>query len=203
LRRSALSGELMRNDQIHNELGVVALPFCPVPPNLEVVLGYVRERRFVSFYWDNEDDTACMTDGDYAACGSGIVSPNGWDLYITHPVVAKALTGLKLYQCDPIEHAIILDREERKMYAAGVQDARNVLAGRYANTPVPDDVPREMFQLDMHAVDAMADVIAPDSSPSAVLARAEARRDAEQAMLDWLNRSGDPHRSTKENRAGT
>lgn len=193
----------MRNDQIHNELGVVALPFCPVPPNLEVVLGYERNRRFVSFYWDNEDDTACMTDGDYAACGSGIVSPNGWDLYVTHPRVASALTGLKLYQCDQIQHAIILDRQERKMYAAGVQDARNVLAGRYANVSVSDDVPREMLQLDFNNVDSIADVIAPDSSPSAVLARAEARRDAEQEMLDWLDQNGDPNRSSQENKIHT
>lgn len=170
-----------QGERIKSELGVIALPFAPVPPAIETLLGYRYDRRFVAFYWAPLDGVVCYTDGVNAVCGSGVTNASAWHLYVTHTKVAHALAGLDVYS-DQAKHALIIDRETRQLYAATVEDARLVLAGYHVDHS-PEPMRQEYFTAENSAV-------APKhATPSmeSMLERAEARRATERAMLQWLD----------------
>lgn len=167
--------------RIKSELGVIALPFAPVPPDIEALLGYHYDRRFVAFYWAPLDGVVCYTDGANAVCGSGVTNASAWHLYVTHTKVARALAGLDVYS-DHARHALIIDRETRRLYAATVEDARLVLAGYHIDSS-PEPMQQEYFTVENSAP-------APKhAAPSmeSMLERAEARRAMERVMLQWLD----------------
>lgn len=186
---------------IGNEIGVVALPFVPVPPNLEVVLGYCQNRRHVAFYWSNEDEALCYTDGVHSACGSGYTNASGWHLFVTHPRVAAALSGINVYGEPEANHALVLDRTDRRMFTATIEDARDVLLGNHVEKreALFPTVPllADDFLRGLATFAATEELTAED-----IYARAEAKRQAEQLMLDWLNQP-DPQlgRRPREGRA--
>ncbi len=188
--------QLLSAVSVKAEIGIVALPFVPVPPNFEAVLGYAEDRRYVAFYWAAEDGTLCCTDGAYAVCGSGLMNPSGWHLFVTHPSVIGALDGLDVYS-EHSAHALILDREERRMYGATIQDARDVLAGRRFESQQPSAFPAGL-QNSFFAIARSPLLPLPDGLPSAaeVEARVETRRSMERAMLEWLN-NPDPQEGRK------
>jgi hypothetical protein len=184
---------------VSSELGVVALPFVPVPPTLEAVLGYGHDQRFVAFYWAAAEGVLCYTDGLHAVCGSGMTNPTGWHLYVTHPRVAKPLESLNVYG-EEAAHALILDRAQRRMYTATIQGARDVLAGRHIDNLAPFDMPIEIRREFFAPADMPAQPIESDGmSMEAIYARAEKRRAAEREMAEWLDQS--PPRDTREKQA--
>jgi hypothetical protein len=126
---------------------------APVPPNLEQALGYGGEARYVAFYWEPCGDELMLDDGQYSSDGNWQV----WLEYTNHPNVAPYLmekcwrcrgvgTTNQLenqpcefcdgagyfpfnfgYSDDEATHWIIVDRQERKAYAAPVAAARQFL----------------------------------------------------------------------------
>lgn len=175
--------------RIKSELGVIALPFAPVPPDIETTLGYHYDRRFVAFYWAPQDGVVCYTDGANAACGSGVTNASAWHLYVTHAKVAHALAGLDVYS-DQAKHALVIDREARQLYAATIEDARLILAGYHFDSS-PEPLRQEYFTLANST--PLPQNAAPDME--SILERAEARRAMERAMLQWLDAAANQHPS--------
>jgi len=125
----------------------------PVPPNLEEALGYDGQARYVAFYWEPVGDEAMFDDGRINAEADW----RALLLYLSHPATqplfalpcwecqGKGTTNqLENDPCPTCDGAgaipfsignseeeadywLILDRKERKMYAAPIATARRFL----------------------------------------------------------------------------
>ena len=114
-------------DQQYSFDGLTLLP-VPVPPILEKAVGYPGDARFVSFYWTPGGDEADYDDGQRADTGEW----QGYLAYIQHPVVHPLLAEYNLGSSDSeAKHALILDRQERKLYVASRKDTQTFLAQQW------------------------------------------------------------------------
>jgi hypothetical protein len=89
---------------------------APVPPMLEAAIGYDGDARWVAFYWQPAGDEACWDDGRASLCGAN------WPAYLAytrHPAVWPHLALYDFGSSDePARHWLVLDRRERRLYAA-------------------------------------------------------------------------------------
>lgn len=98
----------------------------PLHPKLETIFGYCGQAPKVVFYWDNHSDQLIYDDG--RSNGSG----NSWAylIWAGHPSVRPSLAN------HPEHLMLLLDRQERSLYAVNRQEALSVLAsGEELGTP--------------------------------------------------------------------
>lgn len=93
----------------------------PVPIILEKALGYHYGRRFVGFWWDNENNELSFYDGN-ALSHEG--SSRSWLKYVGHEKVKHAFSSFRFGTINSkATHWLILDRETRRLYASLIKDA--------------------------------------------------------------------------------
>jgi hypothetical protein len=98
---------------------------APVPPMLEKAIGYSGFAHFVSFYWTFKEDRAYYFDGMVGSTGED----HAYLEYIQHPEIKQLLTDYHLGDSkNEAQHALILDREERKLYVALLKDTESFLS---------------------------------------------------------------------------
>jgi hypothetical protein len=131
--------------------GLVQLE-VPVPPQLEQAIGYEGNGRFVSFTWTPYGDEAYFDDGRFSGTGD-------WDGYLTfvqHPAVAPLLAGYQLGDSDrEAKHALVLDRQERKLYAAPMREAGSFLDRQWPPIPNPEPVTMTKEEVEHAVLDAL------------------------------------------------
>jgi hypothetical protein len=119
---------------------------APVPPTLEHALGYEGERRFVAFYWEQSGDELCWSDGRSSLCGAEWPA---WLAYTRHPAVRPHLQGWDFGSSDgPAQHWLLLDREERSLWAGRWDHTAMFLA---ALARAEDEAEREPWAGDAEA----------------------------------------------------
>jgi hypothetical protein len=153
----------------------------PVPPMLEKAIGYHGEARFVSFHWTPGGDEADYDDGQRAGTGEW----QGYLAYIQHPTVHPLLTHYDLGSSDSeAKHALILDRQERKLYVASKKDARTFLAQQW-----PKAEPIHMTQEEWTAmVEALKNVQFTEPGIEEIQKRIEEQSALVEALQNWLNK---------------
>lgn len=83
---------------------------CPVPPNLETVIGYFGDARYVGFYWIAGADEIVWDDGRTSSTGD----PYGWIGFARHDVVRSSLLPINYGSSDTdAEYWLILDTINR------------------------------------------------------------------------------------------
>lgn len=97
------------------------------PPGLEEALGYAGNRRYVAFYWSPIGDELMYTDGETSAEGEY----SAWLLWHRHITVAPALLGFDLGSSEePARHWLLLDRQDRRVYAGDAGEVEDFLAAQ-------------------------------------------------------------------------
>jgi hypothetical protein len=176
-------------------------------------MGYQGEARYVAFYWQPAGDEAMYNDGRMAGDGDWWA----WLGYVDHPTVAPHLmrpcqtcsgrgTADTLYNnpcldCDgagrhllnlgssdfEADHWLILDREEREVYAAAVPAAVQFLAAQWP--PQPDISAEDagtIAQALQEALDEFQSNWQPPSDEE-LTAQIMAAKEICADMTDWLN----------------
>jgi predicted DNA-binding protein (UPF0251 family) len=116
-----------RKDKRYSLEGLTPI-IAPVPPMLEKAIGYSGEARFVSFHWTPGGDEAYFDDGQSGGTGNW----QGYLAYVQHPTVHPLLAHYDLGNSDSEAHdALILDRQERRVYIASIKDAGTFLAQQW------------------------------------------------------------------------
>ena len=97
----------------------------PVPPQLEQATGYHGDAlRYFALYWQPCGDESMYDDGRHSGTGCW----SGYLAWVRHPAVALELARYNLGSSDcEATHRVVIDRRERKAYAAPVGEARRVL----------------------------------------------------------------------------
>lgn len=115
-----------------------ALPLA-VPPMLETAFEYNGAKRWVAFYWEPAGDELAWEDGQRGVTGAN------WSAYLAftqHRAVWPTLAPFNFGSSEEsAEHWLVLDCQERKLYAAPKRSARAFLAQQA--TPLPADLPWE------------------------------------------------------------
>jgi hypothetical protein len=112
----------------------------PVPPMLDAAIGYKGKARFVSFQWTPYGDEADYSDGRVSATGNW----QAFLAYIQHPAVSPFLEAYDLGSSDSEgKHALVLDREQFKVFIAPVKEAAKFLREQW-----PPQQPIRMSQED-------------------------------------------------------
>jgi hypothetical protein len=105
----------------------------PVPPMLEQAIGYDGEGRWVAFYWMPGGDEVIYDDGRFSTDGTW----QAYLLYVQHATVAPHLAAYNLGNSDQeAEHYLLLDRQERRMYVATIEEAQRVLHDQWPREDV-------------------------------------------------------------------
>ena len=118
--------------------GLIRMLRIPIPDDLETLIGYLSDRRYLAIWWQSEDDEMCYCDGDETRT-DGIWAP--WYSYITHPKMRKYFKpySLGIHTTIP-DHFLLLDRKHRRLY---VGDENHVMEFVYSHAeirfPKPDD----------------------------------------------------------------
>lgn len=175
----------------------------PIPPDLERVLGYEGDQRFVAFYWTPCGDEFRQNDGANDLDGRWYA----WQAYSHHGHVWAALYGLnpddwfeRGQQFDygsseeHARHMFVLDREQRIAYAALAGEARRFLREQI----VPPTAEASMLVLTQQDLDEMARRILAGlrkwktPAPDEIHERFEREHAAILAMETWLNNEVQP-----------
>jgi hypothetical protein len=102
----------------------------PVPSMLATAIGYQGYAQYVSFQWTPFGDEAEYSDG--LVIGTGNLQ--ALLAYIQHPAVTPLLEGYDLGNSDSeAKHALILDRENFKVYIAPVREAERFLKEQWSS----------------------------------------------------------------------
>ncbi len=106
----------------------------PVPPQLEAVVGYTGDARWISLNWTCLGDTVLYSDGRSSGTGHGW----GYLGYVRHPAVAPLLRGLELGSSEQDAAELLLfDRDDRRAFVADATEARAFLREQWpAEEPV-------------------------------------------------------------------
>lgn len=106
----------------------------PVPPQLEQVVGYAGDARWLSLCWTCYGDTVLYSDGRSSGTGHGW----GYLGYVRHPLVAPPLRELDLGSSEQDGRSqLLIDRVERVAYSADAVEARAFLREQWpAEEPV-------------------------------------------------------------------
>jgi hypothetical protein len=104
---------------------------APVPPMLEKAIDYHGEARFVSFHWTPYGDEADYNDGQRGGTGNW----QGFLAFVQHPTVYPLLSEYNFGSSeDDAQHALILDRQARKLYIASIKDTDTFLGQQWPKT---------------------------------------------------------------------
>jgi len=117
---------------------------APVPPMLERALGYRGDALLVAFFRD--EGQFAYSDGRITFCGT---DGQGWQTFLRHPVVAATVQGYRLGSArEPARDWLLLDREQRSLYAGDHQDVEDILLAQWLDTSLADlDVARTVETL--------------------------------------------------------
>lgn len=104
----------------------------PVPPQLEHVVGYPGNARWVSLCWTCCGDSCWYDDGRTSGTGH----PWGYLGWVRHAVVAPsvAVADLGSSERDGTQR-LVIDRVERRAYLADAAGARSVVCGQWPDAP--------------------------------------------------------------------
>jgi hypothetical protein len=134
-----------------NTVGLIVLNVT-VPPMLEEAIGYTGSGRFVAFYWTPYGDEVMFDDGLYSGTGEW----DGFLTFIRHPAIAPALQFYHLGDSDTeAEHALVLDREARKLFVAPIEQTSRFLQEQWPHMPEGEPLTmtaEEMMQSFMDAL---------------------------------------------------
>lgn len=100
----------------------------PVPPNLERVVGYRGNCRYVAFYWIPGGDEIIYNDG----CCSGTGDAFGWLAFAQHDIIRPFLRDVDYGSSDEdAEEWLVLDRTERNFKHGQPKAAQLFLAKQH------------------------------------------------------------------------
>ena len=120
---------------------LVPLP-VPVPPMLELALGYPGQARLVAFFWSPMGDEALYHDGLH----SGVGDWTAYLAFVEHPTVEPHLRAYDLGSSeDEAQHWLVLDREARTLSVLPAENAVLLLAQQWGGRPA---VPLRLEALD-------------------------------------------------------
>jgi hypothetical protein len=140
------------------------------------------EARFVSFRWTPGGDEADYDDGQRAGTGEW----QGYLAYIQHPTIHPLLDQYNLGSSESeAKHALILDRQDRKLYVAPIKDARAFLAQQW-----PELEPVHMTQEEYLAMvtQTLKNVKFREPDIEEIQKRIEEQYRRVETMQNWLNK---------------
>src|SRR5437660_1555010 len=117
--------------------GFILLP-VPIPPMLEKVLGYPgrfhrptdQPAQYCGFYWVQGGYEAAFDDGQRSSVG--MMNNNAFLAFVRHHRVDPHLRAYNYGSSEEeAEFYLVLDRQERKLYAAPVAAARQLLVQQW------------------------------------------------------------------------
>ena len=111
----------------------------PVPPMLEAALGYEGPARWVGFFWQYDDARA--HDGRFDLPADWYA----WRVFTEHLAVMAVLTPFNFGSEVKGTHILLLDRADRRLYAAATATALAFLTAQW--TPTGDLPAAELQQL--------------------------------------------------------
>jgi len=159
-----------------------------VPPILEEVIGYTGREKFVVFYWTSFGDEVMFDDGRYSGTGE-------WDGFLTfvrHPAIVPALRPYHLGDSDTeAKHALVLDREARKLFVAPIAQACRFLQEQWPHAL--DEEPltitaEEMMQSVMDALNVENwQEVSTVTDTEEIIHHMEAHYALVQEMTTWLD----------------
>ena len=112
------------------QMALLPIPIPPAPI-LEQAVGYKNERnvRYLALWWEPCGDEVMVSDGFVTFTGNW----SGYLAYVHHKKVYPCLKPYNLGSSDePAEYHLVVDLQERKVYAAKCTEAEMVLAEQWA-----------------------------------------------------------------------
>jgi hypothetical protein len=175
--------------------GVIALP-VPVPPMLERALGYSdpaqgAPARLIGIFWEPAGDEARCSDGRRTADAN-------WYAYqayldgLVRPQLALAEGDLWNLPYDfgssevPAQHWLLLDREQRRLYAAPVPVARQVLRSQWPTHLSVLDGGRQLMPEELLQVVRQGLSVTPPPSQAKLYAALATQDQAYRELLAWI-----------------
>ncbi len=106
----------------------------PIPPQLEMAVGYTGSARFFAIFWQAAGDEAMVADGRVSHDGCWW----GYQAFIDHPAVALGLLGHRydLGSSDSeATHWLVVDRETRTATITARSEAERLLEAQHPPLP--------------------------------------------------------------------
>lgn len=98
----------------------------PVPPILEEALGYGGARRYFAVFWEATGDELALQDGEFLLVGG---NHSAWFALMLHPLYRLVAGHFNFgYSEEQASHCLVVDRKERQIYAADLEDASAFLS---------------------------------------------------------------------------
>jgi len=153
---------------------------APVPPMLEEAIGYDGGALLVAFYWQPAGDECTWDDGRCSVWGANW---GAWLAYTQHPAVWPHVLPYDLGSSDaPAEHWLVLDRQERQLYAGPWRAAAEALRHQHEHLDASEQRPLPTVEELIAALEARP---LPDMSE---IALAVARADRlQEDLITWLD----------------
>ncbi len=165
-----------------------------VPPMFEQAIGYEGKSRYVAFYWSMHLDQLVYEDGMEIMVGPHLPA---WYILVNH----KVMTACKsTFNFGSLYHEavywLVVDRRERRFYAMGTLEARNLLQQQHYINGVRSFPPIDMDEIreNLNIAEEQVGVVNSRSSQDTDI-KEEARRRATQDMLRWLEDCTNPAKS--------
>ena len=165
----------------------------PMSPTLPAAFGYPlnatqEAHRFFGAYWEPGGDELMITDGANAYT-SAIYE--GWIAFHNHPLVAPLWAlfqdrGMHFGSSEePATHILIVDRIERKLFVAEINEGRSFLATQHPRRETVRLTRQEWDQLAAEITKQMREISAP--SQEEIIAAYNANVATVQAMIAELD----------------
>lgn len=156
----------------------------PLPPHWEDAVGWTGgdDARWLSGYWTSLGDHPHLSDGRSSMSGHGW----GWLAWSRHTKVAPHLAPYDLGDSMAEgPHALLIDRLERRVYAAGRDEAGRVVRGQWPAEEGPELTAEQIEEVMDHVRRAMASRPMPSAGQLVASMRRQAALVAE--MMAWLD----------------
>lgn len=163
-------------------MNLLSLP--ALPPNWEAVVGWTGgdHARWLSGCWTSLGDHPYLSDGRTSMSGDGW----GWLAWARHAAVAPHLRPYDLGSSEQEgPHVLLIDRAERRVYAASRDEAERVVRGQWPACEEPDLTPEQMDAVVEHVRRAMESRPMPTAEELMRRLREHSRLVSE--MIRWLD----------------
>ncbi len=175
--------------------------YVPVPPMLAEAIGYTGQvfghplnARWVGFYWERSGDEANYDDG--RASGTGEYT--GYQAFVDHPKVAVHLRHFDFGSSETQpHHYLLLDRDERRLYALPARLAQQFLHLQWSEKDRPsENQPGTGVSLQVASVEDLAaaldlgtwqEVTPPADFNAQVMAAMQRQGQLVHDLVEWLN----------------
>jgi hypothetical protein len=162
---------------------MILLPI-PLPPNWEAVVGWTGgdHARWLSGFWTSLGDHPYLSDGRTSMSGDGW----GWLAWARHAAAAPHLRAYRLG--DSMSeglHALLIDRAERRVYAASRDEAERVIRGHWPACEEPDLTDEQVEAVMRHMEAAM--VARPLPTAEEIIRRMREHSRLVSEMVKWLD----------------